>query len=78
MRMSVHSMGFTGSGTQITAFGSKIMHLKLILRDFGFFSSIAMSSVHRLHLNFLKAFSIAILINFSDFESFVALLRGQL
>ena len=34
--MLLHSMGSTGSGTHITAFGSKIMHLKLILGHFGF------------------------------------------
>ena len=38
--------GSTGSGTQITVFESKIMHLQLILGHFGFLtfsSSIAMS-----------------------------------
>ena len=38
MSMSLHSIGSTGSGTQITAFGSKIMHLKLVLGHFGFFN----------------------------------------
>ena len=38
MHMLLHSMGCTGSGTQITGFWSKIMHLKLILGNFGFYN----------------------------------------
>ena len=38
MRMSLHSMGSTGSRTKITVFGSKKMHLKLILGHFCFFN----------------------------------------
>ena len=34
MRMSLHSMGSTGSGTQISVFVYKKMHLKLILGHF--------------------------------------------
>ena len=40
-----------------------------------FSSSIAMSSVHRLHLNFKKAFSIAIFINLTVFKPYIAQLE---
>ena len=40
-----------------------------------FSSSIAMSSVHRLHFNFEKAFSVAIFINLSVFKSYIAQLK---
>ena len=40
MRMSLHSMGSTGSRTQITVFGSKIINLKLILGQFCFFNDL--------------------------------------